>query len=86
MCVCTHAFKLLLTFSHQSSSDIIILPEIYQMEGFSNWIKIERMVSNYFLVVIWSNKNVTKEVWDKDIHTHAHTHAHTQTYKYTCVY
>ena len=26
----------------------IILSDIYQMERFSNWLKIERMVSNYF--------------------------------------
>ena len=26
----------------------IILSEVYQMEGFSNQIKIEKMVSNYF--------------------------------------
>ena len=25
----------------------IILLEVYQMEGFSNWIKIEKLVSNY---------------------------------------
>ena len=48
MCVCTHTFELLLSFLSQLSSDTTILPEVYQMEGFLNWIKIERMVSNYF--------------------------------------
>ena len=80
MCVCTHAFKLLLTFSCQLRSNAIILSEVYQMEGFSNWIKIERMVSNYFI------KNVSEEVWDKDIHAHIHTHAHTHAHTHVHIH
>ena len=73
--VCMYAcVQLLLTFLRQLRSNTIILSEVYQVEGFLNWIQIERMVSNYFI------KNVNEEVWDKDIHAHIHTHAHTRTH------
>ena len=72
--VCMYAcIQLLLTFLRKLRSDTIILSEVYQVEGFSNWIQIERMVSNYFI------KNVNEEVWDKDIHAHIHTHVHIHT-------
>ena len=69
-------FKLL----HQSSSDTIILPEVYQMEGFSNWMKIVRMVSNYFCSKLEQLKMVPKKsgTWTYT-HTYTHTHAHTHT-------
>ena len=93
MCVCMHVFKLLLTFSCKLSSDTIILPEVYQMEGFLNWIKIERMLSNYFCscnleqLKMSLKKSGTRTYTHIQsythirthtvIHTHAHTHAHT---------
>ena len=92
MCVCTHALKLLLTFSCQSRSDTIILSEVYQMEEFSNWIKIERMVSNYLFscnleqLKMSLKKSGTKTYTRIHTHTHAHTHALTLMYIYTHVY
>ena len=87
MCVCTHAFKLLLTFSCQSSSDIIILPEVYQTEGFSNCIKIKRMVSNYFCscnleqLKMSLKKSGTRTCMHT--YTHMHTHMHTRMHTHT---
>ena len=91
MCVCTRAFKLLLIFLRQSSSDTIILPEVYHMEGFSNWIKIERMVSNYFCscnleqLKMSLKKSGTRTYTHTytHVHTHEHTHTHTHTHMYT---
>ena len=89
MCVYTHAFKLLLTFSCQSSSDIIILPEVYQMEGFLNRIKIERMVSNYFCsynleqLKMSLKKSGTRTYMHTYIHIHTHAHTHTHTHIHT---
>ena len=91
MCVCMHAFKLLLTFSHQSSYDVIILPEVYQMEGFSNWIKIERMVSNYFCscnleqLKMSLKKSGTRTYMHTYTHMHTCMHTHTHVHIYMCI-
>ena len=76
-----HALKLL----HQLSSDTIILPEVHQMEGFSNWMKIERMVNNYFCNCnLEQLKMVLKKSGTRTYtHTHVCTHVHAHTYSHT---
>ena len=91
MCVCMHVFKLLLTFLHQSRSDTIILSEVYQMEGLLNWIKIERMVSNYFCscnlkqlkMPLKKSGTRTYTYTYTHMHTRMHTHTRTHTHMYT---
>ena len=71
----------MLKLLRQSSSDTIILPEVYHMEGFLNWMKIERMVSNYFCSCnLEQLKMVLKKSGTRTYtHTYTHTHAHTRT-------
>ena len=56
------------------------------MEGFSNWIKIEGMVSFYCSN---GNSEQFKKVWDRDTHTYTHTHTltqiHSHMYTHTCM-
>ena len=52
---------------------------VYQMEGFSNWIKIEGMVNFY-------SSSGNSEQFKKSLgqgHTHTLTHIHSHTYTYT---
>ena len=55
----------------------ISLSEVYHMEGFSNWIKTERMVNNYFSSCNSEQlENIAKKVWERDTHKHAHMHTY----------
>ena len=53
---------------------------VYQMEGFSNQIKIEGMVSFYYSSC---NLEQFKKVWDRDTHIHTHIHVHTYKHMHT---
>ena len=77
-----HALKLL----HQSSSDTIILPEVCQMGGFSNWMKIERMVSNYFCSCNLEQLKMVLKKSGTRTYTHTYTHTHTHMHKYMCTH
>ena len=72
-------------------SHTIILSEVYQMEGFSNRIKIERMVSKYFSscnleqLKIWLNKSGTDRQTDRQTDTRTRTHTHTHKHSHTCI-
>ena len=74
------------------SSDTIILPEVYQMEGFSNWMKIERMVNNYFCscnleqLKMVLKKSGTRTCTHTHTRTHIHAHMYTHTRTHTHVY
>ena len=59
----------------------IILSEVYQMEGFSNWIKIEGMGSNYFCSC--NLEQLKMSLKKSGIGTYTHTHVHTHTHVYT---
>ena len=80
-----HAFKLLLILLRQLNSDTIILPEVYQMEGFLKWMKIERMVSNYFCSCNLEQLKMLLKKSGTRTYTHTYTHMHTRmhTHMYT---
>ena len=62
------------------------------MEGFSNWIKIERMVSSYFCSCNLEQLKVSLKKSGTRTYTHTYTHMHTcmhtlvYTYTHTHVY
>ena len=66
----------------------IMLSKVYQMKEFSNQIKIERKVNNYFSSYNSEQlKSIAKEVWDRDTHTCTHTYTLTYTFTltHTCI-
>ena len=77
VCIYT-CIQVIINISCQSSSNTIISPEVYQMEGFSNWIKIERMVSNYFCSCNLEQLKMSLKKSGKRTYMHTYTHMHTR--------